>query len=144
MRSEQPYNPSELEPRWQARWEELGLHTADLSDDGDSRPKFYLLTMYPYPSGDLHIGHWSIIAPTDVAGRYKRMQGYNVFFPFGFDAFGLPAENAAIKSGIHPREWTHGNIEKFKRSCVALGFNYDWEREIRTCDPARRRRTSRA
>src|SRR6266542_2211566 len=103
------YNPAEIEPRWQARWEELGMHTTDLSDD--SRPKFYLLTMYPYPSGDLHIGHWSIIAPTDVAVRYKRMQGNNVFFPFGFDAFGLPAENAAIKSGIHPREWTYQNIE---------------------------------
>ena len=127
MRSEHPYNPSELEPRWQARWEELGLHTADLSDGGDPRPKFYLLTMYPYPSGDLHIGHWSIIAPTDVAGRYKRMQGYNVFFPFGFDAFGLPAENAAIKSGIHPREWTYKNIETMRRQVRLIGAALDWE-----------------
>src|SRR5918992_1036630 len=97
------YRPAEIEPRWQARWDELGMHKTDLRDT--SRPKFYLLTMYPYPSGDFHIGHWSIVTPTDALGRFRRMQGYNVFFPIGFDAFGLPAENAAIKGGIHPHQW---------------------------------------
>ena len=128
------YNPTEIEPRWQARWEELGLHTADLYSD--AKPKFYLLTMYPYPSGDLHIGHWSIIAPTDVVGRFKRMQGYNVFFPFGFDAFGLPAENAAIRSGIHPREWTYGNIATMRRQVRLIGAALDWSKELITADPS--------
>ena len=130
----EPYNPAEIEPRWQARWEELGLHTTDLHDD--SKPKFYLLTMYPYPSGDLHIGHWSIKAPTDVVGRYKRMQGYNVFFPIGFDAFGLPAENAAIRSGTHPREWTLQNIEAMRRQLRSMGATFDWSAEVITCDPS--------
>ncbi|HUP83805.1 MAG TPA: leucine--tRNA ligase [Candidatus Limnocylindria bacterium] len=129
-----PYNPSEIEPRWQAKWEELGLHTADLY--ADDRPRFYLLTMYPYPSGNLHIGHWSIIAPTDVAGRFKRMQGYNVFFPFGFDAFGLPAENAAIKSGTHPRTWTYGNIDNMRRQVKLIGAALDWSKELITADPS--------
>ena len=130
-----PYNPAEIEPRWQARWEELGMHTADLY--ATDKPKFYLLTMYPYPSGDLHTGHWSIVAPTDVAGRFKRMQGYNVFFPFGFDAFGLPAENAAIKSGIHPREWTYGNIATMRRQ-VSSGLVERRGLEPRTfCMPCR-------
>ena len=95
------YDPAEIEPRWQARWDELGMHKTDLRDD--SRPKFYLLTMYDYPSGDLHIGHWFVKTPTDAISRFRRMSGYNVFFPVGFDAFGLPAENAAIRSGVHPR-----------------------------------------
>ncbi|MEA2677017.1 MAG: leucyl-tRNA synthetase [Chloroflexota bacterium] len=129
-----PYNPGEIEPRWQARWEELGLHTADLH--ASDKPKFYLLTMYPYPSGDLHIGHWSIIAPTDVAGRFKRMHGYNVFFPFGFDAFGLPAENAAIKGGIHPRDWTYGNIATMRRQVKLIGAALDWSKELITADPS--------
>ena len=128
------YNPQEIEPRWQARWEELRLHTTDLYSD--AKPKFYLLTMYPYPSGDLHIGHWSIIAPTDVAGRFKRMSGYNVFFPFGFDAFGLPAENAAIKGGIHPRDWTYRNIDNMRRQVKLIGAGLDWSKELITADPS--------
>ena len=112
------YNPNEIEPRWQQRWEEIGLHTIDLDDPERA---FYLLTMYPYPSGDLHIGHWYIVTPTDAIGRFKRMNGERVFFPIGFDAFGLPAENAAIKSGIHPREWTYRNIDNMRRQFRSMG-----------------------
>ena len=97
------YDPTAIEPRWQARWDELGLYETDLRD---ARSRYYLLTMYPYPSGDIHIGHWYIKTPTDAIARFHRMHGENVFLPIGFDAFGLPAENAAIKNGIHPRDWT--------------------------------------
>src|SRR6185503_16832442 len=103
------YDPAAVEPRWQARWAELRLYETDLDDD--SKPRYYLLTMYPYPSGDLHIGHWYIVTPTDAIARFRRMHGLNVFLPIGFDAFGLPAENAAIKSGIHPAVWTMRNVE---------------------------------
>jgi leucyl-tRNA synthetase len=91
------YDPAAIEPRWQERWDELGLHRTDLADT--SRPPYYLLTMYDYPSGDLHIGHWYVKTPTDAIARHRRMNGDNVFYPVGFDAFGLPAENAAIKGG---------------------------------------------
>src|SRR5437762_7363838 len=97
------YNPAEIEPRWQQRWEQDGLYRAR---DDDPRPKYYFLTMYPYPSGDLHIGHWYAEAPADTKARYLRMRGHNVLFPMGFDAFGLPAENAAITNNIHPLTWT--------------------------------------
>ncbi len=127
------YDPTEIEPRWQARWEELGLHRTDLEDT--SRPKFYLLTMYPYPSGDLHIGHWYIKTPTDAIARYHRMHGENVFFPIGFDAFGLPAENAAIKSGTHPYTWTMKNIEHMRRQLRSMGNTFAWDAEIVTADP---------
>ena len=128
------YNPTEIEPRWQARWEELGLHRTNL--DNDPRPPFYLLTMYPYPSGDLHIGHWYIVTPTDAIGRYQTMKGNNVFFPIGFDAFGLPAENAAIKNGIHPRVWTYQNIDKMRRQFRTMGARFDWDKELITADPS--------
>ena len=127
------YDPPEIEPRWQAKWEEMGLHRTDLHDA--SRRKFYLLTMYPYPSGDLHIGHWYIVTPTDAYGRFRRMHGDNVFLPIGFDAFGLPAENAAISSGVHPREWTMRNIEKETRQFKTMGATFDWDAEVITCDP---------
>ncbi|HEY6057969.1 MAG TPA: leucine--tRNA ligase, partial [Candidatus Limnocylindrales bacterium] len=127
------YDPAAIEPRWQARWEELGLHRTDLADP--IRPKFYLLTMYPYPSGDLHMGHWYIVTPTDALARFHRMHGENVFFPIGFDAFGLPAENAAIKGGFHPREWTMLNIEKMRRQFRSMGATFDWDAEVVTCDP---------
>jgi len=128
----QRYDPRALEAKWQARWERDGLYrTPDRSD----RPKFYFLTMYPYPSGDLHIGHWYAMAPSDAAARYRRMRGYNVLFPIGFDAFGLPAENAAIKHGIHPKTWTLGNIERMRRQLRSMGAMFDWSREIVTCEP---------
>src|SRR5918999_834279 len=128
------YRPTEIEPRWQARWDELGMHKTDLWDT--SRPKYYQLTMYPYPSGDIHIGHWSAMTPTDALARYHRMQGYNVFFPIGFDAFGLPAENAAMKGGFHPRDWTMRNIENMRRQLRMMGNSFDWSAEVVTCDPA--------
>ena len=128
------YNPTEIEPRWQQRWDEIGLYRTNLDDD--PRPPFYVLTMYDYPSGDLHIGHWFVKTPTDAISRYRRMNGYNVFFPVGFDAFGLPAENAAIRSGVHPREWTHRNIDNMRRQLRSMGSSWDWATELITCDPS--------
>jgi leucyl-tRNA synthetase len=127
------YEPTAIEPRWQQRWAELGLHDTDLSDD--SRPKYYLLTMYDYPSGNLHIGHWYVKTPTDALGRFHRMRGENVFMPIGFDAFGLPAENAAIKNKIHPRQWTLSNIENMRRQLRSMGATFDWKSVVVTCDP---------
>ena len=128
------YDPASIEPRWQQRWDELGMHRTDLNDD--SRPKFYLLTMYPYPSGDIHIGHWYIMTPTDAIARFHRMHGENVFLPIGFDAFGLPAENAAIKNNINPRDWTMSNIDNMRRQLRSMGATFDWEAEVVTADPA--------
>ena len=127
------YDPASIEPRWQQRWDELGLYRTDLRDT--SRPTFYLLTMYPYPSGDLHIGHWYIKTPTDAIARFHRMHGENVFLPIGFDAFGLPAENAAIKNNINPRDWTMANIENMRRQLRTMGATFDWEAEVVTADP---------
>jgi len=127
------YDAAAIEPHWQQRWEELGLHDTDLTDD--SRPDYYLLTMYPYPSGDLHIGNWYIKTPTDARSRFLRMNGNNVFFPIGFDAFGLPAENAAIKSGVHPAKWTMHNIENMRRQLRSMGATFDWSAEVVTCQP---------
>ncbi|MDR7522524.1 MAG: leucine--tRNA ligase [Armatimonadota bacterium] len=127
------YDPSAIERKWQARWEADRLHHAP---DFDPRPKYYLLTMYPYPSGDLHVGHWYPMAPSDAVARYKRRRGYNVMLPMGFDAFGLPAENAAIERGIHPYRWTMDNIDRMRRQLRSMGAMWDWEREIVTCDPS--------
>ncbi len=126
------YDPLVTEKKWQQKWEEDGIYTVD---DDDPRPKYYALTMFPYTSGDLHIGHWYNNAPSDVHARYHRMQGYNVLHPMGFDAFGLPAENAAIRQGIHPFTWTMDNIENMRRQLKSLGAIYDWKREIITCLP---------
>ena len=126
------FDPSAIDSKWQARWEQDGLHKVL---DNDPRPKWYEMTMYPYPSGDLHIGHWYAMAPADAHARFRRMQGYNVLHPIGFDAFGLPAENAAISRGIHPYEWTISNIENMRRQLRSLGAIYDWDREVITCQP---------
>ncbi len=126
------YKPAEIEPKWQARWEADGLYHAERDPD---KPKFYALTMLPYTSGDLHIGHWYAMTPSDVRARFKRMQGYNVFFPIGFDAFGLPAENAAIKHGIHPKTWTYANIENMRKQLKSMGAMFDWRSEIISADP---------
>ncbi len=127
------YTPQEIEPRWQKKWQEDGLYHADIDPD---REKFYALTMLPYPSGDLHIGHWYAMAPSDARARFKRMQGYNVMFPMGYDAFGLPAENAAIERGIHPREWTYANIKKMRKQLKTMGAMFDWRREAISADPS--------
>ena len=126
------YDPASIEPRWQARWDELGLHRTNLDD---TKNRFYLLTMYPYPSGDIHIGHWYIKTPTDAFARFQRMHGMNVFLPIGFDAFGLPAENAAIKQKINPRDWTMHNIANMRRQLRRMGATFDWDSEVVTCDP---------
>lgn len=126
------YNPAEIEGKWQKKWEQDGLYHAKIDR---SKPKHYALTMLPYPSGDLHIGHWFAMTPPDARARFKRMQGYNVLFPMGYDAFGLPAENAAIKHNIHPREWTYRNIEIMRRQFRSLGAMFDWRREAISSDP---------
>ncbi len=126
------YIPQEIEPKWQARWEADGLYRAVI-DEG--KRKFYYLTMLPYPSGDLHIGHWYAMTPSDAQARFYRMNGFNVVFPIGFDSFGLPAENAAISHGIHPREWTYANIERMRRQLRSMGAMWDWEREVVSSDP---------
>ncbi len=126
------YNPAEIEPRWQLKWEQDGLYHANIDR---SKPKHYALTMLPYPSGDLHIGHWYAMTPSDARARYKRMNGYNVLFPMGFDAFGLPAENAAIKRNIHPKEWTYKNIANMRNQLKSMGAMFDWRREAISADP---------
>jgi leucyl-tRNA synthetase len=126
------YEPKEVEARWQAQWEADHLYHA--SDDSP-KPNFYHLVMFPYPSGDLHMGHWYNYSPFDAYGRFKRMQGYNVMQPMGFDAFGLPAENAAIKRGIQARSWTLSNIDNMRKQLRAMGAQWDWEREVVTCQP---------
>ncbi len=126
------YDAVAIDTKWQARWDQDGLHRVN---HDDPRPKWYEMTMYPYPSGDLHIGHWYAMAPADCHARFRRMQGYNVLHPIGFDAFGLPAENAAISRGIHPYTWTMSNIENMRRQLRSLGAIYDWDREIVCCAP---------
>ncbi len=128
----EPYKPQAIEPKWQKQWEDDDLYKAVIDHD---QPKFYALTMLPYPSGDLHIGHWYAMAPSDVRARFKRMQGYNVMFPMGFDAFGLPAENAAIQRGVHPKMWTMRNIEHERQQLRSMGAMFDWDREAVSCLP---------
>ena len=126
------YNPPEIEKKWRQKWAEDRLY--QVSEDS-ARPKWYALTMFPYTSGDLHIGHWYAMAPSDVHARFQRMRGYNVLHPVGFDAFGLPAENAAISRGIHPFNWTMRNVDNMRRQLESIGAIYDWSREIVTCLP---------
>jgi leucyl-tRNA synthetase len=127
------YEPQRIEEKWQKIWDQEGTFN---SVDGDpSRPKYYFLEMLPYPSGTMHMGHMRNYTIGDAVARYKRMCGFNVLHPMGWDAFGLPAENAAIKNGIPPREWTLGNIDEFRRVLHRFGFSYDWRREISSCEP---------
>jgi len=126
------YNHQEIEIKWQAKWAEYRLYEAK---ELPGKPKWYALTMFPYTSGDLHIGHWYAMAPSDVHARYKRMQGFNVMHPIGFDSFGLPAENAAIKRGIHPAVWTMKNVENMRKQLKTMGAMHDWSREVITCLP---------
>src|SRR5204862_8002244 len=116
-------DPRSYEAKWRERWENDQLYLA-LGED--PRIKHYLLTMYPYPSGDLHIGHWYAVTGPDVVARLRRMQGLNVMFPMGFDSFGLPAENAAIDQGVHPATWTNENIERMRSQFRTTGCLFDW------------------
>ncbi|MDQ3602666.1 MAG: leucine--tRNA ligase [Actinomycetota bacterium] len=126
------YDPTDLEHRWQERWAESGLYK---TDEDENKPKHYALTMLPYPSGDLHVGHWYPMTPSDTRARFMRMNGFRVFFPIGFDAFGLPAENAAIGRGIPPRDWTYSNIERMRGQLRQMGAMFDFDSEVVTCDP---------
>jgi leucyl-tRNA synthetase len=126
------YDPWAIEAKWQKRWEEAKVFETEADP---SKPKYYVLEMLPYPSGTLHMGHMRNYTIGDVVARVKRMRGFNVLHPMGWDAFGLPAENAAIKNNTHPRTWTNNNIAEFQRVLRRFGFSYDWRREISTCEP---------
>jgi leucyl-tRNA synthetase len=128
------YDPNKIEPKWEKIWDEKQLFATDTSDR--SKPKYYILDMFPYPSGEgLHVGHPEGYTATDIIARYKRMKGFNVLHPMGFDAFGLPAENYAIKTGVHPRISTDKNIKNIRRQIKRLGLAYDWDRQVDTTDP---------
>lgn len=129
---EERYDPQKVELKWQEYWSRKRLYTTDTDA---SREKFYCLEMFPYPSGKIHMGHVRNYAIGDVIARYKRMRGYSVLHPMGWDAFGLPAENAAIKQGVHPTQWTHENIGYMKEQLRRMGLSYDWDREVTTCAP---------
>lgn len=126
------YNPKEIEPKWQQIWEQTKLYEVDTKSADN---KFYIIPMFPYPSGDLHVGHWYNFAPTDTVARWRRMLGYKVLQANGFDAFGLPAENAAIKRGIPPAKWTKQNIVTMTKQLQAIGASYDWSKRVITNDP---------
>ena len=127
------YNHLTIEKKWQKVWEDTKAF--EISED-HSKPKFYGLVEFPYPSGaGMHVGHVRAYSSLEVIARKRRLQGYNVLFPIGWDAFGLPAENAAIKNKSHPAKWTYANIEKQLASFKRMGFSYDWERKVVACDP---------
>ena len=124
------YMPQQIEKKWQAKWQESNVYKTEMDA---SRPKYYALEMFPYPSGNLHMGHVRNYSIGDVLARYKTMEGFNVLHPMGFDAFGMPAENAAIKNGVKPSDWTFSNIDNMKRQQREMGLSYDWDREVQTC-----------
>jgi len=126
------YNPQEIESRWQERWEREG---AFHSEADPARPKYYVLEMLPYPSGTLHMGHMRNYTIGDAVARFRRLRGFNVIHPLGYDSFGLPAENAAMQRNIHPREWTNSNIAEIRTAARRFGLSYDWRRELSTCEP---------
>ncbi|MBQ1509890.1 MAG: leucine--tRNA ligase, partial [Selenomonadaceae bacterium] len=126
------YSPQAIEKKWQKKWQEEDVYRTEMDP---SLPKYYTLEMFPYPSGNLHMGHVRNYSIGDVLARYKTMEGYNVLHPMGFDSFGMPAENAAIKNGVHPAKWTYKNIENMERQQKEMGLSYDWEREVMTCGP---------
>jgi leucyl-tRNA synthetase len=132
MREIKKYNPLEIETKWHEKWEADGLYHSEIDHN---RPKHYALTMLPYTSGDLHIGHWYAMTPSDARARFMRMRGYNVMFPIGFDAFGLPADRAALKKGIHPKLWTYTNIDFMRKQLKSMGAMWDWHREMISSDP---------
>jgi leucyl-tRNA synthetase len=127
-----PYTPSEIEAKWQAAWDKAETFKATRSDD---KPKYYVLEMFPYPSGRIHIGHVRNYTMGDVIARYKLATGHNVLHPMGFDAFGMPAENAAMQTGIHPKDYTYQNIDDMVAQMKPLGLGIDWSRMFATCDP---------
>lgn len=127
------YNPNEIEKKWQDRWQESGLYKTPNNIEGKKNE--YILVEFAYPSGNLHVGHWYAFSVTDIYARFRRMKGFNVMFPFGFDSFGLPAENAAIKRGVNPRDWTYDNIAHMRKQLVSMGAMFDWSREVVTSDP---------